>query len=173
MDTKFFNYISFLLLLFSLTGCPSVEDCNDNGRILNVPNLVQVSPLQTDYNQGDIITFSLEIPRVFQGIDLLEETGDREGSCAFGGVGDNILNSNDLQILIGSTREHENWFYLPFDVNSNSYKLEFTIQLNNIGEYSFDNSAPVDFIGENCNRYFIDTTIAGANANHMIAFTVH
>ena len=62
MQFKFLKIVGLFLLATTLTGCPN-EDCNDfGGGISRKDDLIILTPLQTAYNVGDIVTFKISIP---------------------------------------------------------------------------------------------------------------
>jgi len=172
MVTKILKQVGIFSILLTLTACPVKEDCNDLGRTIEMSNLMHITPLQQVYNQGDIITVSLEIPRVFQGVDLLAETGDRDVLLTLSD--DDLFINNTIDFIVGSRNsDHSNWFYLSYIESSELYKLEFQVTLSRQGEYDmFTSEDSINFVGSNCNRYFIDTSIDGA-INNRIQFTVN
>jgi len=159
-----------VLLILPLMGCPGGDDCNDLGRVNISPDLITITPLQTVYTQGDEIIFKVSIPNLFDGVNLLQETGDTSALLILGA--EQLFINNDLIFIKGSQGNHSNWFNMPYEATTDSYELEVKIVLNKIGQYSFFTDDYIEFIGNGCNNYEIDTNIEGMNTNNKIEFEV-
>jgi len=171
MVTKILKKVGIFSILLTLTACPAKEDCNDLGRTIDVADLEHITPLQQVYNQGDVIAFSIEIPRVFQGVDLLDETGDRDVLLVLSD--DDLFVGNELVFQEGRQGASPNWFYLTYNEQEQLYQLKINITFNRIGEYNmFTERDSCEFVGDECNVYRIDTSIEGA-INNRIQFTVN
>lgn len=150
--------LSTILLLY---GCPDRNDCDDFGRIAQVDNLIQWTPVQTQYRQGDVITLTVEIPAVNNylgsSVNILEQTGNQNALLLLST--DNFQVGNQLTFIKGFQEREVNWFGLTHNPVSGNYELKIEITLNRLGDYNFPTQDRIDFLGRNCNRYFIDTNI--------------
>ena len=164
MQFKFLKIVGLFLLATTLTGCPN-EDCNDfGGGISRKDDLILLTPLQTAYNVGDIVTFKVSIPATnnyfFNGesINLLQETNDYEPLLTTGFL--SIFLGNQLLFIKGSQSSEANWFNLIYNNTNQNYELEIKITLNKTGNYYILTNDTILFQGStNCNRFFIDTNI--------------
>ena len=164
MQFKFIKIAGLFLLATTLTGCPEEADCNDaGGGISRKDDLILLTPLQTVYNAGDIVTFKISIPATnnyfFNGesINLLQETNDYEPLLI---TVDNLFTGNQLTFVKGSQSEKVNWFNLIYNNVNQLYELEIQIKLNKIGNYIIMSSESVEFQGSSkCNRFRLDTNI--------------
>jgi len=176
MGTKLLKFTVLFLLLATLTGCPGGdEDCFDMGSTARVDNLIKISPLQTTYNQGDIITFKIEIPAqnnyFGEPINIFERTNDLEATLSTSYS--NLFIGNELTFIKGSQGNEVNWFNVPYNSINGMYEFELNIKLNKIGFYSLYTNDPIHFQGSTeCNRYRLDTNIEGRNSEGKIEFNV-
>lgn len=180
MVIKFFKTAALILLMTILTGCPGESnDCNDlDGGITRVNNLLLLTPLQTTYNQGDIVTLKIEIPstNTYFGneVNLFGTTNDYSGLLTLGF--NQLFIDNQLTFVKGSQSNHANWFEMPYDPSNTMYEFEVKVKLNRTGQYSFFSDGNVQFQGsDNCNRYRLDTNVLGFDPNFLqdkIEFTV-
>lgn len=176
MVTKLLKISGLFLLLATLTGCPGgEEDCFDIGSTTRVDNLIKIEPLQTTYNQGDVITFKTEV-QAFNNyfgepINLFEKTNDFEALLVLGF--DQLFADNELTYIKGTQSNFSNWFNVPYNLETGNYELEIQVMLNKIGYYSFSTNDSFQFQGSTeCNRYFIDTNVEGWNSDGKIEFNV-
>lgn len=144
-----------------LYGCPGENDCDDLGRISRVDNLIKWTPVQSQYNRGDVITVSLEVPGMNEyfgnTINIFDRTNDNTGLLVLT-TGD-FQTGNQLNFIKGFQDEGvRNWYYLPYNAEARNYELQFELTLNRTGVYNLNNDHNIIF-GENCNRYFIDTNV--------------
>jgi len=153
----------FFLLVFPLiTACPdSDEDCDDIGRVANIPNLIQLTPMQDQYTQGEIITLKLEIPNsnsYFESnINFQNATGDDTGFLVLSaGL---LLEDNDVNIVTGRQGGNFNWFIMPLNEQSDNYELELEITLNRLGSYYWQTEDVFSVNENSCNRYRVDTNV--------------
>jgi len=175
MVTKILKIISILILLTTLTGCPGDEDCFDIGSTSRVDDLISLTPLQTNYNHGDIITFKITVPNTnhFFGeqINLFEKTNDYEAFLLTSYS--NLFKDNQLTFIFGNQGTEPNWFNVPLNFETNNYVLEVKIKLNKTGTYTIHTDDYILFQGSSeCNRYLLDTNIAGRDSEGKIEFTV-
>ncbi len=158
--------LAAVLLLY---GCPDENDCDDFGRIARVPNLIKWTPVQSIYNQGDIVTLKLEIPAsnnyYGETINIFEQTNDTNALLIMSTSG--FQNGNTLNFLKGTQESEVNWFGAMYNELTGVYELEIEITLNRIGTYDLDNAHNIDFLGRNCNRYFIDTNVDFIQGQHF------
>ena len=164
MQFKFLKIVGLFLLATTLTGCPN-EDCNDfGGGISRKDDLIILTPLQTAYNVGDIVTFKISIPATnnyfFNGesINLLQETNDYDPrlTVTYG----NLFTGNQLIFIKGNLSTGNNSFNLIYNNTNQNYELEIKISLNKTGNYYILTNDTILFQGStNCNRFFIDTNI--------------
>jgi hypothetical protein len=175
MDTKILKLLGCFLLLFTLTACPGEEDCIDISSITRVDNLITITPLKPTYTAGETISFKLEIPSTNgyfgEQMDLFQKTGDLNGRLTTGYS--NLFESNSLIFINGSQSNNSNAFNVIFNPNSNIYQLEIKINLNKKGLYELHTDDYVVFQGSsNCNRFRLDTNIAGWDSEGVISFNV-
>jgi len=71
-----------------------------------------------------------------------------------------LFNGNGLTFVAGNQGEESNWLNMPYNTDTQSYEVELVVTLNRVGGYSFITDDSVHFIGENCNRFRLDTNIA-------------
>lgn len=175
MGTKLLKFTSLFLLLTTLTGCPGEEDCFDIGSTARVDDLLELTPLQTSYNQGDIITLKVEIPTTNnyfgETLNLFERTNDFEAQLT---TSSNLFANNQLAFIKGSQGNETNWFNTPYNPENGKYELEIKITLNRLGNYSFITNDSFHFQGSSkCNRYRLDTNILHSEPGPgVIEFTV-
>lgn len=126
--------LATVLLLY---GCPEENDCDDLGRISRVDNLIRLTPVQTQYRQGDVITLSVEIPAINEyfgsTVNLLEQTGNSNARLSLSTT--ELQIGNELMFISGYQEREINWFGLRFNNNTGMYELEIQIKLNRIGMY--------------------------------------
>ena len=160
----------------TLVGCPGEVECDDIASIAKKENLIKIIPLQTTYNQGDIVTLKADIPSInnYYGseINLFGQTNDDSALLIL--LSNQIFNSNNLTFIKGSQGQFLNWLNIPYNPNTNSYELEVKIKLNTLGNYSIvTNGDYFEFQGsDKCNRFRLDTNIEGMNNLEKIEFTV-
>lgn len=162
MGTKILKFTGLFLLLATLTGCPGEEDCYDYGAIARVDDLITLSPLQTVYNQGDVVTFKAIIPSTNayfgEELNLFEKTDDFDARLQ--ASYSNLFLGNNLFFISGSQGEHPNWFNVDYNPNNDNYELEIKITLNKTGNYAINTNDYILFQGDSkCNRYRLDTNI--------------
>ncbi|WP_396192022.1 hypothetical protein [Flavobacterium sp.] len=163
MVTKFLKFIGLFLLLTTLTGCSGGdEDCIDYGAIARVDDLLTLLPLQSVFNQGDVVTFKISIPATnnFFGeqINLLENTNDFEARLQT--TYSNLFSGNNLLFVSGSQAEYSNWFNVTYNSINEVYELEIKMTLNKTGSYKIITNDYILFQGDSkCNRYRLDTNI--------------
>jgi hypothetical protein len=176
MGTKLLKFTSLFLLLTTLTGCPGGnEDCFDYGSSTRVDNLVKITPLQSTYNIGDIITYKIIIPstNTFFGeqINLFEKTNDFNARIYINPI---IFNDNEVSYIKGSIEAYGGgWSNVSYNSENGTYELEINIKLLKSGLYSFYSGEYLEFQGSTeCNRYRLDTNIEGWNSEGKIEFNV-
>jgi hypothetical protein len=177
MDTKhIFNTLKLtgaLILMLILTSCPGVEDCNDLNSITRVDDLILLTPEQSTYSQGDVVTLSLTIPatNTYFGNErnLFLETGDDFARLAL--TFNQLFIDNQIDIIKGNQANSINRFYMPYNPENDSYELEVKITLNRVGNYSFVTDDTIEIIGNGCNRFIIDTNVLWSG-DAIIEFTV-
>jgi hypothetical protein len=177
MVTKLLKFTGLFLLLTTLTGCPGGdEDCFDYGSTARANDLVSITPLQTTYNQGDIVTLKVTIPAINtlfgQEFNLFEKTGDINARLVT--TSRYLFNDNQVTYLKGSIENYEGgWSNVSYNNVTNDYELEILIKLNRTGYYGFITNDSFEFQGSTkCNRYRLDTNIEGCNGEGKIEFTV-
>ena len=164
-----------ILLLTTLTGCPGDEDCSDFGSSTRVDNLITLTPVQTTYNQGDIITLKSEIPasNYYFGdfLNLFDKTNDYNALLV---TSSNLFIDNQLLFIKGTQGSETNWFNASYNPENGIYELEIQITLNRLGNYSFITNDSFYFQGSSqCNRYRLDTNIVNNEPGPgVIEFTV-
>ena len=176
MVTKLLKYPLLILLMTTLTGCPGDEDCNDLGSSTRVNDLIILTPLQNNYNQGDVITLKIVIPpnNTFFGepLNLFEKTNNNyeayiETSYSW------LFTGNILTFINGSQGSETNNFIAIYNNLNECYEFEVDIKLNKTGNYTIVTDDSIIFQGNSsCNRYFLNSNILGANSEDVIQFTV-
>lgn len=171
---KFSNTSLVMCLFLLLTACPGEEDCFDMGSSNYVPNLISLTPEQSEYSQGDLVTLSLVIPatNTYFGneLNLFQKTGDSSALLALGF--NDLFIENVLNIIIGSQANFNNQFYMPYNPDNDTYELNIEVTLNKVGDYSFVTSDRIEFIGNGCDRFVLDTNVQWNFINGKIEFTV-
>lgn len=176
MGTKLLKFTGLFLLLTTLTGCPGGDDdCFDYGASVRIDNLITISPLQSTYNQGDIITFKTGIPAqnnyFGEPINLFEKTNDLSATLVT--RYSELFVGNNIIFVKGSQGNYPNWFEVTYNSLLNIYELEVKITLTKAGNYILNTNDSFEFQGSTkCNRYFIDTNIEGWNSEGKIEFNV-
>lgn len=158
----------------TLVGCPGEADCNDIASIATKENLLKIFPLQTTYNQGDIITLKADIPSInnYYGsqLDLFGLTNDNSALLITNSL---LFQNNQLTFIKGNQGSYINWFEIPYNSITGNYEIEVKIKLNRVGFYSIISADYFEFQGsDKCNRYRLDTNIEGINNLGKIEFTV-
>ena len=176
MATRILKTASLFLLLATLTGCPGGDDdCFDYGSTTRVDNLLKLTPLQTTYNQGQIVTFKILVPATNsyfgEELNLFEKTNDFEAFILTSYS--SLFTNNEVTFIKGSQGNEINWFNVPYNNITNIYEFEVNIKLNRIGLYVLYTNDYLLFQGSTkCNRYRLDTNIEGWNSDGKIEFTV-
>lgn len=149
-----------LVTVLLLCGCPDENDCDDLGIIAYITDLVKISPIQSQYSEGDLITITASIPasNAYFGSEanILNATGDNFGRLYI--TAGNLFDGNDVIYLRGFEDGNFNWFAMPYDPITASYEVKIQLRLNRIGTYNINPFNNIEFIGNGCNRYFIETT---------------
>lgn len=171
------NFVSIFILLSSLflfTSCPSDEGCDDMASSNYVPNLVKLLPEQEIYQVGDVLDLTLSVPSnnmyFNYELDLFAQTNDNSAKLVFGF--DNLFDENNVVIIKGSQGQFSNQFNMPYDSNTDSYLFEAKIELSQIGSFSLISSEFVEFIGDGCDRFVLDTNVEWTYTNGRIEFEV-
>jgi hypothetical protein len=169
---KFTFLIVITLLIFLITGCPGEEDCFDLGSTTRENDLINLLPEQTEYNQGDLVILSLNLPSTnsYFGneLDLFQETGDDLARLRLGSF--DLFTDNEVDFITGS--QADNRFFMPYNYDNNTYELKIEIILNKAGNYSFVTDETIEIIGNGCDRYIIDTNISW-QGDAVIEFSVN
>lgn len=176
MVTKLLKYPLLILLMTTLAGCPGDENCNDFGSSARVNDLITLTPLQNNYNQGDIITLKIVIPanNTFFGepLNLFEKTNNNyeayiETSYSW------LFTGNILTFINGRQGSETNNFIAIYNNLNESYEFEVDIKLNKTGNYTIVTDDSIIFKGNSsCNRYFLNSNILDADSEGVIQFTV-
>lgn len=159
--------------LFLFLSCdPPEQFCNDIGRSAYINDLYTLKPLQKIYQQGDEITYRMQIPSVnqyFGGVvNIYDETKDKK-PYLYGD--DDLFVGNKLTFQKGEQGAYPNQFYMEF--NDGIYQLIFTIKLKRPGNYVFGTEQIIHFEGEgDCNFYNIDTYLFAEENNYELIFEV-
>ncbi len=174
MVTKLLKFTGLFLLLTTLTGCPGDEDCFDYGSTARANDLVSITPFQTMYNVGDVITYKINIPATNnyfgEQLNVFEKTNDLNARIYINPI---IFLDNEITYLKGSIEAYGGgWSNVLYNGNGN-YELEIKIKLLKSGLYLFNSGEYLEFQGSTkCNRYRLDTNIEGCNSEGKIEFTV-
>lgn len=168
MDTVFPNFknlcrlFGIVSLCFLCIACPGEENCDDMGASALVDGLITLSPEQEVYEVGDELILSLNLPssNTYLGneIDFYGDTRDKSPLLYF--YFEELFKDNEVNVIIGKRGKYNNWYYMDYDDQTGIYKLEVKIILEKVTAYAFHSGASLNIIGkENCNRYFLDTSI--------------
>jgi len=164
-----------LILLTTLTGCPGDEDCFDIGSASRVDDLVSITPFQSTYNAGDVINYKIIVPatNTYFGnqLNLFEKTNDFNARIYINPI---IFTDNEVTYIKGSIEAYNGgWSNVSYNNETGNYELEISIKLLKTGLYSFISGEYLEFQGSTtCNRYILDTNIAGSTSEYRIEFTV-
>ena len=143
MGIKIIKFLGLFLLLTTLTGCPGGdEDCFDYGSTTRVDNLITITPLQTTYNQGDIIVIKSEIPVINnyfgEQLNLFEKTNDFEARLVT--TSKYLFTDNEVTYIKGSIEAYDGgWSKVIYNSVTGNYEIEIQVKLNKVGFYSFYN----------------------------------
>lgn len=178
MISKIIRYLSAFIILITLSACPMMDDFEDDcTQVVNVDNLLTLTPFRTSYNQGEIITLKLVIQSTnnYFGNQMDLNNMINNGNSQLQFYSDSLFVDNEITFIKGSEIIYENSrFNLIYNSNSNSYEFEIQIKLNKTGVYSFESAENILFSKENngCKRYQISTNIEGMNSEGNIEFYV-
>ncbi|PVW14780.1 hypothetical protein [Marixanthomonas spongiae] len=158
-------YILILSPVLMATTCEdnecSVIESPDNKTI----DLIEFTPLQAEYNQGDALLLTINVPATNtyfeEEINLREATGDKVAKITL--FSSNIFDDNKLNFIKGSQGREANWFNLPYNKKTERYELEVEITLNRTGLYFHYNGGEIDFGTSNCPDYTLKTNILGVD----------
>lgn len=163
-------------VLFLAAACdPPTQFCDDIGTFAVVPDIFTIEPLQDTYNKGDVVTLKGSIANISHyfsepTVNLFEIT--RQEKASLMGGDSTLFESNFLNFMKGSQGEYPNWFNMPYNPETDRYEFELKITLERTGAYNFSTYERIDIIGEGCDKFTIDTNIAGANEDRRIVFEV-
>ena len=130
---KLFILISLGILL---TGCPNESDANCKyiGGVTTVNDLVILSPLQSTYQQGDIINVKLTIPAqssYFAGRNIFIQTNVLFGIFTFEEIrNEGLIQGNILNLVSGVPSGISGKYNFPYNLNTTNYEFEANITLN-------------------------------------------
>lgn len=171
------KYTLCTLLLFVctiFTACIGEENCDDRSATAWVEDLIKLLPKKEEYEQGEVVNLKIEIPSIntYLGrkVVFYSETNDASALLAMGA--NELFLDNELTFIRGRQGKYENWFYLLYNKEKKVYELELLIRLKKSGIYSFVDTGSIYFIGEDCNRFVIDTNVLWAG-DALIEFTVN
>lgn len=169
------KYIFYIAMAATLMGCPGNEDCNDIEAAARHDGLITLLPLQDHYTPGDVVTYKITIPSnnnffYTTGLDLYDATEDSHAQLISSTA---LFEGNQLTFISGEQGQESNWFNLIYNSTTDAYELEIRVKLNRTGNYIVPSGEYIWFQGrETCNRYRLDTSIAGADESYNVAFTV-
>ena len=177
MGTKNFSVVVAIFLISFISGCdPAYQFCDDMATSARVPDIFTLGPLQETYNRGDVVILRGSIANISPyfaepNVNLLEVTGVDTAWLSVGAT--ELFDGNTVHYINGSKRDGAaNWYNMPYSQTGDVYEFEVKITLDRIGVYRFYASYAIQIIGQECNKYVIDTNIAGANVEGMIEFEV-
>jgi hypothetical protein len=168
----FKKIIGVTALLFLFNSCdPLGENKCTGGGGTSVLNLAKITPLETTYNQGDIIDVKLVVLNIGTfPINLFLQTNDPSVTVSIDPV---LSNGNVITVDIGSFGQYPGLFEMPYIPERETYELELKIKLNRIGNYSFFSGVNLTFQGiDKCNIYTLNTNFEGRNSEGKIEFVV-
>lgn len=149
--------------------CALIENWEQNSFV----SLVNITPLQTSYNAGDIITLTASFPSrnefFGESVNLLEETGDDTGLLqliSVEGKGD-LFQENEIMIKKGSQGKFSSWFEMPFNSETGNYELDVQITLNRTGSYTMVTDGYVDLGSMDCPDYRLNFLYAGIEGQFL------
>lgn len=157
--------VLFFVCQLTLTCCRGDWDCNYYTLATEEENLLSLTPIQSNYNQGDVVTLKGIIPSVNnyfvgQEVNLFGQTNDYSALLIL--QFNELFIGNELTFISGSQGEHKNWFEVPYNPNTGNYEFEVKVKLNKAGHYFLSNSGEVYFQESNveCIGYVINTTVS-------------
>ncbi|WP_310555838.1 hypothetical protein [Flavobacterium sp.] len=181
---KIKSYSLFILFIL-ISSCGKNDDTRntDCDPIAegNKKDLIIISPLQTIYNQGDVINVKVTIPvqNDYFGttpINIYTLSGASFGSLIITMYPTNdIFLGNTVTLISGTLTDVQGKFNFPLNLNTGNYEFEANIKLNRLGNYKFPSNGPdfIAFVGNNfCKRLVLDTSKAGGNVDGNIEFVV-
>lgn len=132
------SIISFVLALM-LTGCHSpCEKIYYGG---DAPGLLQFSPLQSVYNQGDVVVVRCSLPSVsnyFYSGELNVYDVTKLNNIKSYIIFEEFFQGNQCTFTKGGFVDGNfSWINLPYNVDTDSYDMEVTVKLNRQGSYDF------------------------------------
>lgn len=169
------NKILVFIVLLTLIGCP-IDPCIGNVRNTTIPDLIKISPLQSNYLIGEEIEISMILPS--ENILLNGESYDVYEDTSIDLVDINIVElykffqDNTYQIIEG---DYDDYFAkLIYYADENEYRFKANISLSNPGTYSIHAKGSIFFRKDDsaCTALSIDTNIEGMDENNVIEFVV-
>jgi hypothetical protein len=149
---KLLVLILFLIPAFIMTQCE--DDCFtlENWEVEDVVNLISLTPLDTSYEKGTVLTLSIELPSTNDffadyinnrrtQVNLFEETNDNFALITLGD--DELFLENSLTFIKGNQGEFSNSFLLPYNSRTGMYELEVQITLDRPDAYSHEKSGQI------------------------------
>ncbi len=180
---KLLVLILFLIPAFIMTQCE--DDCStlENWEEDDVVELITLTPMDTSYDQGTVLTLNIELPSTNDffanyinnrrtQVNLFEETKDNFALITLGE--DELFVDNTLTFIKGNQGEFLNTFILPYNSRTGMYELEVQITLDRPGAYSHEKSGKIYFGPPDptkCNDFLLNVQFADIDWQ-FIEFTV-
>lgn len=186
MVYRLLNFIKIFLFLILFISCiRKDEECFTITGVSTIDNLVIITPLQTTYNQGDVITVKMNIPsknNYFTGTasDIFLQTQDLLGTFILrSSLGSNItLFTDNIVTYIKGNQDGEvtGKFNVPYNWQTDAYEFEVKVKLNRLGNYTLNggrSSDDITFVGsDKCNVIILYTNKLGVTLPNDFNFTV-
>ncbi|RMB56789.1 hypothetical protein EAX61_13410 [Dokdonia sinensis] len=181
MGTKniFFKY--FFIILITTTSCSLFSDddgCSDDqndSRPITVEGLLEITPLNTEYNQGDIIEVTLTLPSANNffstPVDLFDETGTIESWIE--GFDHTELTAENTITLESGRLENNGRAYVIYNEDNNDYELIYRVTLERTGTYEIlvSPSYRLRFPTNNACDFEVETSLNGFSTEEITNFT--
>ncbi len=170
------KYIKFYLLwwpiILLLNSCgPDKGDCDVTPAI--VDNLVSLTPIQSQFQVGDILTISCNIPAqntfVGNSVNIFQATGDGSALWSLGN-GSALIRNQQLIIRKGSVEVNN--LVAIYSSACDCYEFDADLILTDPGVYNFRFNNQFYFIDSGCDGYAIETTFPWINFPNVLEFEV-
>lgn len=149
--------------------CALIENWEQNSFV----PLLNITPIESSYNAGDVITLSATIPAnndfFEEEVNLLDASGNETGLLqliAVEGQGD-LFQGNEVTINKGIQGQFPVWFEMPLNTATGNYELEVDVTLNRTGDYMMLTDGYVDFGSSDCPDYRLNFLFVGIEGQFL------
>jgi|GEM_PF-6988043 len=159
--------------LFSVLSCvPSLKDCDV--AIATVENLISITPVQSQFQVGDILTIACTIPAqntYFGGFDqnIFNLTGDTTALWSYGS-GSLIIGDQQLIVRKGAIAAPN--FLAIYNPACDCYEFEADLILSEIGTYGESISSTITIRKADCDGFRIEPSFPWTNFPNRLEFEV-